>query len=146
MGDLIHGYVDPVDDHSLRMALRVMELQKSLGEDYVIMLLGNHEMPHIYGVSLAKGELEFTPRFERTMGKYREILIEFFKGLPLAVRTSAGVLVTHAGPDENSINRGERLRRFNHDDLLQDADQTLAQQADLEKVYETYAQLSGQSY
>jgi hypothetical protein len=39
-----------------------------------------------------------------------------------------------------------RLRNFNHDELLHAADQTLAQQENLEKVYETYAHLSGQSY
>ena len=146
LGDLIHGYDDEDSDHSIRMILRVIELQERFGDDAIVMLLGNHEMPHIYGVSLAKGELEFTPRFERSMGQHRDKIVSFLKTLPLAARTTNGVLLTHAGPDESSINRIERLRRFSHDDLITDANQTLAQQDDLEKVYETYATLTGQSY
>lgn len=146
LGDLVHGYGDEADDHSLRMILRVMELQEKFGKSNVIMLLGNHEMPHIYGVSLAKGDLEFTPRFEHMLGSQRDRVMAFFKGLPLVVRTSAGVLLTHAGPDQNSIKRVERLRFFDHDDLLRDADQTLARQENLNKVYEAYAELSGHSY
>ena len=146
LGDLIHGYEDEESDHSIRMILRVIDLQERFGDDVIIMLLGNHEMPHIYGVSLAKGELEFTPRFERSMGEHREKIVNFLKALPFAARTTNGVLLTHAGPDESSINRIERLRRFNHDDLIHDANQTLAQQEDLEQVYETYATLTGHSY
>jgi hypothetical protein len=146
LGDLIHGYGDEESDHSIRMILRVIELQERFGKDVIIMLLGNHEMPHIYSVSLAKGELEFTPRFERSMGEHREQIVSFLKTLPFAIRTANGVLLTHAGPDESSINRIERLRHFNHDDLINEANQTLAQQDDLEKVYETYATLTGHSY
>jgi len=145
-GDVIHGYGHPDDDHSLHMVLRIMELQKEYGADSVIMLLGNHEMPHIYGVSLAKGNNEFTPRFEHSLGEYRPMVMTFFKKLPFVVRTVAGVSILHAGPDQSSINRLGRLRNFNHDSLLQDADATLAQQEDLNSVYDTYAQLSGHSY
>lgn len=146
LGDLIHGYGSPDEDASLRMLLHVMELQERFGADKVIMLLGNHEMPHIYGVSLAKGELEFTPRFEQSLGHHRETVLNFLKGLPFAVRTHNGVLLTHAGPDGNSINRITRLNHFDHDALLEDADRTLAQQEDINHVYDTYAQLSGHSY
>lgn len=146
LGDIVHGYGLESEDASLTMIMRIMELRKQLGEDKVIMLLGNHEMPHIYGVSLAKGNMEFTPRFEWMLGKHRDTVIEFFKTLPLVVRTGAGVLLSHAGPDDNSINRAERLRHFDHNVLLRDADQNLAQQSNLEEIYENYSQISGQSY
>jgi len=146
LGDVLHGYGSIDQDASLRMLLRIIELQESLGKDYVIMLLGNHEMPHIYGVSLAKGELEFTPRFEHMLGDHRERVQTFLKTLPFVVRTNAGVLLCHAGPDDSSIHHISRLRHFDHDELLNDASKMLAQQADLDRVYETYAELSGKSY
>ncbi|NJL94943.1 MAG: hypothetical protein HC915_15095 [Anaerolineae bacterium] len=146
LGDLIHGYGAATEDQSLAMVQRVMALQSKLGKDEIIMLLGNHEMPHIYGVSLAKGDLEFTPRFEHSLGSHREEVIAWFKSLPFALRTTAGVLFTHAGPDEASVNRAGRLRRFDHEELLRDADQSLAQQPDIGQVYDTYAQISGNSY
>jgi Calcineurin-like phosphoesterase len=146
LGDLIHGYGEESADASIRMILKVMELQEKHGAETMMMLLGNHEMPHIYSISLAKGEMEFTPRFERFMKEHREPILKFIKTLPFVARTSAGVSFCHAGPDDNSINRMGRLRTFNHDELLHDADQTLAQQENIEQVYETYAHLSGQSY
>jgi hypothetical protein len=146
MGDLIHGYGPAEEDHSLRMILRVMELQAKLGPDRLMMLIGNHEMPHIYGVSLAKGEQEFTPRFEHSLGKHRYEVVEFLKTLPFAVRTGAGVLFTHAGPDADSINRITRLRDFRHDDLIEEAESTLRAQGDLTPVYEAYEQISGHRY
>lgn len=146
LGDVIHGYGSIEEDHSLRMLLRIIELQERFGADHLMMLLGNHEMPHIYGVSLAKGDLEFTPRFEWMIGDHRDRIHKFLMSLPFVVRTSAGVLFCHAGPDESSINRVERLRDFDHEALLKDADQSLAQQGDLSKVYDAYARISGQSY
>lgn len=146
LGDLIHHYGPTQDDHSLRMVQRVIDLRQRLGEDKVIMLLGNHEMPHIYGVSLAKGEIEFTPRFEHQLGEHRSKVIQFFKLLPFVVRTSGGVLYCHAGPDAESVNRSARLRTFRHDDLIDDAESMLNQQGNLDQVYEAYEQISGQKY
>ncbi|MFP4322660.1 MAG: metallophosphoesterase [Anaerolineales bacterium] len=146
LGDLLHGYGDEADDASLYMIRRVMELQANYSADTITMLLGNHELPHIYGVSLAKGDIEFTPRFERAMRGQRNEIIKFLKRLPFVVRTAAGVLLCHAGPDQNSINRITRLRTFDHDDLLRDADDMLAAQANLDEVYQNYAELSGASY
>jgi len=146
LGDLIHGYGDEAEDASLSMVLDVIDLQARYGAETVMMLLGNHELPHIYGISLAKGEHDFSARFERQLRGHREKVLTFFKGLPLAVRTGCGVLLTHAGPDEESINRLARLNSFSHDELLHDADYSLAQHQDLNQVYETYAEMSGQSY
>jgi hypothetical protein len=146
LGDVLHGYGNEADDASLRMLLGIMDLQERFGKDNIVLLLGNHEMPHIYGVSLAKGDMEFTPRFERVMGSHREKVTTFLKSLPFLIRTSAGVMFCHAGPDESSINRVERLRDFDHEDLLGDADRSLQQQGDLTSVYEAYARISGETY
>jgi hypothetical protein len=93
MGDLIHGYGSAQTDGSLSMVLSLIRLQDEFGPDTVIMLLGNHEMPHIYGVSLMKGDLEFTPRFEHSLGDHRESVLAFFESLPFFARTAAGVML-----------------------------------------------------
>src|SRR5262249_25470434 len=58
-GDLIHSNREESEDDSLPMLLDVMRLQSELGRDTVVLLMGNHEMPHVYGISLAKGIIEF---------------------------------------------------------------------------------------
>src|SRR5215468_5794930 len=66
-GDLIHNESTEEFDASLEMMVDVMSLQAELGKDRVMMLLGNHELPHIYGLTLAKGAIEYTPRFEAAL-------------------------------------------------------------------------------
>ena len=146
LGDLIHGY-GPLDrDGSLQMLLRVIKLQEELGADAVIMLLGNHEMPHIYGVSLAKGHAEFTPRFEHALGPHREHVLAFFDSLPFVVRTAAGVMLAHAGPAPDAIAHATKLQYFDHQAILQAADQTLSQTEDLEPLYQQYQAIYNLSY
>lgn len=99
-GDLIHAESDTGPDRSLDMLLDVMRLRGELGPDAVVMLLGNHEVPHIYSISLARGDAVFTPPFEAmlaSLGEQRQEVIGFLAGLPLYARTAAGVLLTHAG-------------------------------------------------
>jgi len=146
LGDLIHSYGPPQRDRSLSMALDVIALQDALGPDRVVMLLGNHEMPHIYGVTLAKGDLEFTPRFEHALGPHRERLLAFFRSLPFYVRTAAGVLLSHAGPAPEAAAQAALLRDFDHDALLDQADRALAQHGDLDALYRKYGRLLGGSY
>jgi len=128
-GDLIHGYGDEADDASLPMLLDVMSLQQQMGHDTVIMLMGNHEMPHVYSIPLSKGNIVFTPRFERALveldrdpnAKYnRADVMTFLKSLPFVVRTKAGVLITHAGASPAiKVNAdAEQLLNFDHDALL----------------------------
>lgn len=146
LGDLIHGY-GPLDrDGSLQMLLRVIKLQEELGADAVIMLLGNHEMPHIYGVSLVKGEIEFTPRFEHALGADRDTVLAFLGSLPFYVRTAAGVMLSHAGPASEAIPHVEMLRCFDHGVLLAQADAALAQADDLTPYYEHYEKVYGAPY
>lgn len=135
-GDLIHGYAHESQDSSLEMLLDVMRLQAELGAEMVIMLLGNHEMPHIYDVTLSKGEIEFTPRFERALVKLdesktdfkREDVICFLKSLPFYVRTKAGVLISHAGasPAIQTVADAENALEFDHDALLRNESMRLA--------------------
>jgi hypothetical protein len=146
LGDLIHSYGPPESDASLRMVLDVIALQNEVGADTVMMLLGNHEMPHLYGVSLAKGEVEFTPRFEHALGSHREAVFTFFDSLPFYVRTAAGVILTHAGPATKIAQHAGLLRGFDHRAILQDADHILSQNGDLTALYDQYSEIYGAPY
>lgn len=146
LGDLIHSYGPPNTDASLSMVVDVMQLQAALGPDTVIMLLGNHELPHIYGMTLAKGEREFTPRFEHALGERREEVLAFFRALPFYIRTAAGVALGHAGPAPEVALHIAALRSFDHEALLADADHALAGVDDLNGVYEQYYALHGVPY
>lgn len=146
LGDLIHSYGPPKSDASLSMVLDLMQLQAALGRDTVIMLLGNHELPHIYGMTLAKGEREFTPRFEHALDAHREAVLAFFRGLPFYARTAAGVTLGHAGPAPEAALSAASLGRFDHDALLAEADHMLAGVDDLNGIYEQYYALHGVPY
>lgn len=136
-GDLIHGYQEESDDASLSIILDMMKLQQTLGADKVILLMGNHEVPHVYDVVLSKGHMLFTPRFERALvwldksDEYnlcREDVINFLKSLPFIVRTKAGVLISHAGatPAIKSKADAEQLVNFDHDKLLAQGNEWIA--------------------
>jgi hypothetical protein len=146
LGDLIHGYNSAGADNSVHMVTDVMALQNTFGPEQVIMLLGNHEMPHIYGVSLSKGALEFTPRFEHALGDQRFRVLTFFDSLPFYVRTAAGVLLGHAGPSPDIIKYVDVLHDFDHQAILQEADMVLSQSADLTELYNQYAAMHGTPY
>jgi hypothetical protein len=97
IGDLIHAD-DPHSDQSIEIVLDVIALRKTFG-DAVIYLCGNHELPHIYGMSLARGEHAYTPDFEKTLteANVRDQILPLFESLPFYIRTRAGVSITHAG-------------------------------------------------
>lgn len=137
-GDLLHGYRESYNDDSLRMILDVMRMQKDFGSDTVTMLMGNHEMPHVYNITLAKGSHEFTARFEEALshsGKRDEVLT-FLKSLPIYVRTKAGVLISHAGatPAVTNAENAERILTFDHDALLMLAEDKLQNGYDLDNL------------
>lgn len=145
-GDVIHGYGPADTDDSLNMILDIIDLRERLGEKTVLMLLGNHEMPHIYGISLSKGSLEFTSRFEHRLNSYRDEVVEFFASLPLYIRTAAGVMISHAGPAPDVAGSADMLRWFDHAAILAKADQTLAQAENLPSLYRQFEQLHGIPY
>ena len=122
-GDLIHSYGDPAErDRSLDIVLDVLALKAQLG-DYLICLLGNHELPHIYTITLQKGDDLFTPRFEAAVGEHRPEIVAFFESLPFYVRTEAGVTVCHAGATAaiSTQNGVKRLFNLSHRRILQEA-------------------------
>lgn len=118
-GDYIHSEGPPEEDRSLDIVLDLMQLKASIGRNLVV-LLGNHEFPHIYHIPLVRGSHLYTPRFEAVLGEYRQAVMQFFKSLPFWVRTKAGVSMCHAGAFEavHDTFTMERLFSFSHEDLL----------------------------
>ncbi|MCA0453366.1 MAG: metallophosphoesterase [Chloroflexi bacterium] len=155
-GDLIHNEGMEEVDASLDMLLDVMALQADLGKEKVTMLLGNHELPHIYGLTLAKGSVEFTPRFESALTRLdqryklpikRKEVRAFLASLPFFARTKGGVLITHAGAasDVTSTKHVERLLSLDHNDLISLADREL-KKFDIGSLQRGYSHFTGISY
>jgi len=91
-GDLIHREPDPGQDRSLDMVLDILALRERYG-DAIIYLCGNHELPHLYGFVLSKGDTEYTPGFEAALSESgrRDHILALFKSLLFFIRTVAGV-------------------------------------------------------
>lgn len=142
-GDLIHGYGPANKDRSLEMVQAVMALQAKYGPENVIMLLGNHELPHLYSLPLSRGSIEYTPRFEAKLAEagadVRAQVIDFISGLPFVVRTAAGVMINHTGAAALAALPGnrDRLQDFSHKDLVDRVDRVIMSQnpADLQAMY-----------
>lgn len=128
-GDLIHREKLTDPDHSLEIVLDVLALQASYGQA-IIYLCGNHELPHIYGFSLTKGERSYTPAFEAVLAnsQQRAEVIALFDSLPFYLRTRAGVALTHAGAAAPLANPKNVIKIFNwsHQHLFDWADQVMA--------------------
>lgn len=118
-GDMIHASAPAAQDKSVEIVLDIIELKKKLG-DRLICVLGNHELPHIYSITLQKGDELFTPRFEFAMGDNRQEIVSFFSSLPFYVRTPGGVSICHAGASTalGETNGIERLFNFSHQKIL----------------------------
>jgi len=147
LGDLIHGYGNAEDDASLELVLDVIRLQNELGAGAVVMVLGNHEFPHIYGVTLSKGSMEFTSRFESSLGPDRSRVVEFFKSLPFFVRTAGGTLLTHAGAVASVANAdiAALITEFSHDKLLAEAERLMSS-PDVRDLIGTYMNMTPDEY
>jgi predicted phosphodiesterase len=147
-GDLIHPEKVDTPDRSLDMVLDVLALQTTYGEA-VIYLLGNHELPHLYSISLSKGNRDYTPAFEAALAQsqHRARVITLFDSLPFYVRTQAGVTITHAGaahPLTVSKN-AQAIFNWSHQQLLTRAEATLASD-DLDSWRHGYAKLNRMPY
>ncbi|MGC9517544.1 MAG: metallophosphoesterase [Methanomicrobiales archaeon] len=104
-GDFIHG-VGRENDQSVK----VLESVKSNFENYSNFhaLLGNHEWSVISDVAVYKGGENLSHNFEillkqRFQDKWKvklEEYINFFKQLPLAVKTDNKVFISHGGPSK----------------------------------------------
>lgn len=115
-GDLIHPHLSSVADRSLEIVLDVMALRERYG-DRIIYLCGNHELPHIYGLLLSKGKVQYTPPFEQAMSAsgQRERVLGLFESLPFFIRTAAGVTITHAGASHATIEPDDARMLWNWD-------------------------------
>jgi len=147
LGDVVHHHGEPDEDYSLHILWDIMRLQSELGTERVILLLGNHELPHIYTVPISRGDEPFTSRFEHTLGEYRESIVAFLKSLPFMIRTAGGVMFVHAGADKLSSvpEHVELLHRFSHDGLLAEAERLLAS-SDVQDLIARVLQLSAEEY
>ena len=145
-GDLIHRESSSQQDKSLEIVLDVLALEESY-PDRVTYLCGNHELPHIYSITLAKGDIMYTPRFEERLGEHRQRVIEAFRTLPFFVRTAAGVVITHAGAsapfslDEHTL----EIFNFDHQAVFDIVDELLLRK-DLEALRRGIGSFSGQPY
>jgi hypothetical protein len=148
LGDLIHGLGAESEDASLNILLDVMRMQRSLPPGSVVMLLGNHELPHLYGVTLAKGDVEYTPRFEQALSRSgrRDEVIAFLNDLPFFVRTAAGVMFAHAGPDGGAMANSDTLAHLDHHAVLEEFDHALSINPYPEQLRSLYSQTMGMPY
>src|SRR4051812_48635908 len=115
-GDLIHREPDAGQDRSLDMVLDILALRERYG-DAIIYLCGNHELPHLYGFVLGKGNTEYTPGFEAALSQSgcRDDVLALFEALPFFIRTAAGVSIAHAGVSEPLTDRVQAARLFDWD-------------------------------
>ncbi len=146
VGDLIHTEGPQRTDGSLEIVLDLLRLRRDLG-DGLIVLLGNHEMPHLYGIAISKGGYTYTPQFEIAMSEHRPAIVSFFDGLPFYARTRAGVTLAHAGASRAASNL-EGLRRlavYSHSAEMAKVDALLTRQ-DRASVRAGLAKLSGEDY
>jgi hypothetical protein len=117
----------------------------------VIVLLGNHELVHIYSLPLSRGEVDYSPGFERKLAEvgptFRAKVLDFLNDLPFFVRTAAGVMVAHVGPSPAAALPAGRevLAEFDHRALIEAADAGLAKRP-LAELKAEYGRLTGGSY
>jgi hypothetical protein len=144
LGDLIHAESDTQRDRSVDIVLDVLALQAEYGTA-VLCLCGNHEMPHIYGISLARASREYTAGFEAAMSQSgcRPEVMAFFDSLPFYIRSRGGVSLAHAGASPAMLMSQNAARLFNwsHQELLRWAEQSL-DEGDLEAMRRGYVKLS----
>jgi predicted phosphodiesterase len=146
IGDLIHTEGARRTDGSLEIVLDLLRLRRDLG-DGLIILLGNHEMPHLYGIAISKGGYTYTPRFEIAMSHHRPAIVSFFDELPLYVRTRAGVTLAHAGASHaaSTVEGLRRLADYSHSAEMAKVDALLEGQ-DRASARAGLAKISGQDY
>ncbi len=107
--DFIHRPLNERDD-SLKILNSVK--QHCEQEENFHALLGNHEWVHVSGEDVFKMGVNQKLRFESELKlkfwsnwKHElNLYVEFFKKLPLAVRTGNGIFISHAAPVKNINN------------------------------------------
>jgi hypothetical protein len=143
-GDLIHREPGDGPDRSLDIVLDILALREIYG-DAIIVLCGNHELPHLYGLVLGKGATTYTSSFEAALsasGRRADVL-KFFCEQPFYVRAAAGVSVAHAGAFPGFTAAAKTLFNWSHDSVRSWADVRL-DQAERDDLRRGYAELSGE--
>ncbi|AXV39171.1 metallophosphoesterase [Methanobacterium sp. BAmetb5] len=106
-GDFIHAMGTKEADKSLELLEEIhLDCKKYPGFH---LLLGNHEWATITGNPVYKGGVNQSLIFEKLLkdkyGSQWKVKLDeytsFFKKLPVAVKTSNGVFISHSGPPEN---------------------------------------------
>ena len=105
-GDFIHA-MGKKDDKSIEILDSVKNYWENNENFYP--LIGNHEWSTISNISVYKGSINQTLNFEELLrdrfgSKWKKKLVEyqeFFKKLPIAIRTANKVFISHAGPPKN---------------------------------------------
>jgi predicted phosphodiesterase len=145
-GDLIHSEGPPESDRSLDIVLDLLALREGLGER-LIYLLGNHELPHLYGIILQKGDHVYTPSFEAALGEHRPAVITLFDSLPFYVRTRAGVSICHAGaaPELREPDAAARVFGYSHRRVLDEVAAVLPSE-ERDSVRAGFSRWSGEPY
>jgi serine/threonine-protein phosphatase PP1 catalytic subunit len=111
-GDFIHA-MGKKDDKSIEILDNVKHCWENNENFYP--LIGNHEWSTISNISVYKGGINQSLNFkellrEKFRGKWNKKLDEyqeFFKKLPIAIRTANKVFISHAGPPRNIKNLNE---------------------------------------
>jgi calcineurin-like phosphoesterase family protein len=115
-GDLIHREPGVGTDGSLAIVLDLLHLREHYG-DAIVILCGNHELPHLYGFVLAKRSTEYTPAFEAALsasGRRADVLA-LLDSLPFFIRTASGVAIAHAGASTPLADAAQAMLLFNWD-------------------------------
>ena len=113
-GDLIHSPYPT--DQSVEILDDTITKNKNYSNFHV--LLGNHELSHITDTNIIKMDKNLRVSFEEliinkkgnlqpTLDKYKD----YFKKLPLFLKTDNGIFISHAGPSKN-INSKEDLKKI----------------------------------
>ena len=105
-GDFIHA-MGSNNDKSLEILDTLRAYYKKFENFH--LLLGNHELATITKFTLYKGGVNQSLNFQELLkgkfgGEWEEKLLEctnFFKELPVAVKTANKVFISHAGPPKN---------------------------------------------
>ena len=104
-GDVIHRY-DGGPDSSKEILDDLIDHP----DPNVIVLLGNHELMHLYHLNMERNGFRFVEALEERIAPNRARYADFLRELPYAVRTAAGVSITHTGANSPMAGIAENAR------------------------------------
>lgn len=118
VGDFIHSINE--NDCSIEIIDDVIDKFKKYSNFHP--LLGNHEWGHIVGTHIFKGFQNQTLEFENLVSikkgdlePYLSNYINFFKTMPLFVKTENGIFISHTGPSKSIKSMNDFNKIFTDD-------------------------------